>query len=189
MCWEFADCQRWAITQSSRIAGQSMRNLAGVAAGIALMAGGAPAWAQAASDQPITTLGPAEVRALAIETGGAPGKVTHMDNNEYRLEIGYPDGMFVQFEGWSCTGAGEAKRCAEFMMYVWFELDSEAEALAKEHEVSTAWLSDAAIGSDLKVWRMDYLTGMTRGRMRTMMETFLVTVGVARDIVFPTKEG
>lgn len=166
-----------------------MRKLAGVAAGIALMVGGAPVRAQSAADQPISTLSIAEVRALAVETGGAASKVEHLDNNEYRVEIAYPDGLYVQFEGWSCTGAGDAKRCPEFMMYVWFELGSEAEALAKEHEISTAWLSDAAIGSDLKVWRMDYLAGMTRGRMRTMIETFLNAVDVARAIVFPPKEG
>ena len=166
-----------------------MRKLAGVAAGIALMAGGAPVWAQTAADEPISTLSVAELRALAVETGGAPGKAEHLADNEYRVEIAYPDGLYVQFEGWTCTGAGDAKRCREFLMYVRFELGSEAEARAREHEVSTAWLSDAAIGSDLKVWRMDYIPGMTRGRMRTMIETFLEAVDVAREIVFPPKEG
>ncbi|HYC97439.1 hypothetical protein [Brevundimonas sp.] len=164
-----------------------MRRLAGIVAGMALMAGGAPALAQAGPDKPLTTLGIAEVRALATETGGVPGEVEHLDNNEYQIEIAYPDGLFVQFEGWSCTGEGEAKRCAEFMMHVNFELDSEAEALAMEHEVNIVWLSDMAIGNRLKVWRMDYLAGMTRGRMRGMFETFLSTVGTARDIAFPAK--
>jgi hypothetical protein len=167
-----------------------MRKLAGMAAGLAVMAAGGAAAAQAAAaDEPITTLGIAEVRALAVETGGAPGKVEHLENNEYRMEIAYPDGLFVQFEGWACEGDGDAKRCAEFMLYVRFALGSEAEARQREHEVSTAWLSDAAIGTDLKVWRMDYIAGMTRGRMRGMFETFLDTIGVARDIVFPPKDG
>jgi len=166
-----------------------MRKLAGAAAWIALMAGGAPVWAQTSASEPITTLSIAEVRALAVETGGAPGKAEHLADNEYRVEIAYPDGLYVQFEGWSCTGAGDAKRCGEFMMYVWFELGSEAVARAKEHEISTAWLSDAAIGTTVKVWRMDYLAGMTRGRMRTMIETFLNAVDAARAIVFPPKEG
>ncbi|HYC69367.1 hypothetical protein [Brevundimonas sp.] len=166
-----------------------MRRLAGMVAGMALMAGGGAAGAQVASDKPLTTLSVAEVRALGVETGGAPGEVEHLDNNEYRLQIVYPDGPPVYFEGWSCTGEGEAKRCAEFEMHVWFEFDSEAEAQAKEHEIGVVWLSDMAIGSDLKVWRMDYLAGMTRGRMRGVFETFLDTVDVARDVAFPAKEG
>ncbi|MDI6623721.1 MAG: hypothetical protein QME55_03245, partial [Brevundimonas sp.] len=145
------------------------------------------AWAQSPGDKPVTALGIPEVRAMAIETGGVPTEVEHLDDNEYRMEIAYPDGLYVQFEGWRCTGAGEDKRCAEFMMYVWFELDSEAEALAKEHEVNIAWLADIAIGSELKVWRMDYLEGMTRDRVRGMFDTFLHTVAVARDVVFPAK--
>lgn len=165
-----------------------MRKLAGLAAGMVLLAGGVPAWAQIAPDKAVTTLGLAEVRALAVETGGAPGEVEHLEDHEYRMEIVYPDGLYVQFEGWSCTGEGEAKRCGEFLMYVLFELDSEAEARAREHEITTAFLSDVAIGNMLKVWRMDYLEGMTRGRLRGVFETFLDTVGVARDIAFPPKE-
>lgn len=165
-----------------------MRKLLAMAAGLALMTGGAPAWAQTGADQPVTTLGIADIRALAVETGGAPGKVEHLDNNEYRIEIAYPDGLTVQVEGWTCSGAKEDKQCAELMMYVWFELDSEAEARAKEHEVNIVWLSDMAIGPNLKVWRMDYLAGMTHGRMRGMIETFLNTVDAARAIVFPPKD-
>jgi len=165
-----------------------MRRLAGLAAGVALLAAGGAAWARTPSDKPVTTLSVPEVRALAVETGGAPGEVEHLDDNEYRMEIVYPDGLYVHFEGWSCTGAGEAKRCAEFLMYVLFELDSEAEARAKEHEISTAWLSDVAIGNSLKVWRMDYLAGMTRGRLRGVFETFLDAVGVTRDLAFPPKD-
>lgn len=166
-----------------------MRNWAAAAAGLALLAGSVPAAAQTADDKLVTTLGIPEVRALVLETGGTPGEVEHKADNEYRMEIAYPDGLYVHFEGWSCTGDGEAKRCGEFLMYVWFELDSEAEARAMEHEVNVVWLSDEAVGSDLKVWRMDYLDGMTRGRVRGMFDTFLLTVGVARDIVFPPKDG
>ena len=166
-----------------------MRKLAGVVAGMALIAGGGAAGAQTASEKPLTTLSVAEVRALAVETGGAPGEVEHTKDDEYRIEVTYPDGLYVQFEGWSCTGGGEAKRCAELMMNVDFEFDSEAEALAREHEVNIVWLSDMATGNRLKVWRMDYLAGMTRGRVRGMFDTFLMTVGAARDIVFPPKDG
>ena len=74
-------------------------------------------------------------------------------------------------------------------MNVDFEFDSEAEALAMEHEVNIVWLSDMATGNRLKVWRMDYLAGMTRGRTRGMVETFLDAVGAARDIAFPAKDG
>lgn len=165
-----------------------MRKWAGWAAGVALLAGGGAAWAQTSDEKPVTTLGLAEVRALAVETGGTPGEVEHLEDNEYRMEILYPDDLWVHFEGWNCTGDGEAKRCAEFVLSVWFELDSEAEALAKEHEISIAWLSDVAVGNELKVWRMDYLSGMTRGRMRGMFETFLEAVGVAREMAFPAKE-
>lgn len=165
-----------------------MRGLAGMAAGAALLAGGGAAGAQTPDDKLVTALSIPEVRALAVETGGVPGEVEHLEDNEYRMEIAYPDGLYVQFEGWSCTGDGEAKRCAEYLMYVWFELGSEAEALAKEHEVNIAWLSDMAIGTELKVWRMDYLAGMTRGRLRGLFVTFLDTVGVAREVVFPAKE-
>lgn len=166
-----------------------MRRLAAAtAAGAALLAGGGAAGAQTPDDKLLTALGIPEVRALAIESGGAPGEVEHLENNEYRLEIAYPDGLYVQFEGWSCSGAGEAKRCAELIMYVWFDLESEAEALEKEHQVDIAWLSDVAVGSDLKVWRMDYLAGMTHGRVRGMFETFVSTVSHARDMVFPPKD-
>ena len=166
-----------------------MRKLAGVVAGLVLTAGGGAAWAQTASDKPLTTLSVAEVRALAVETGGAPGELEHTADDEYRLEATYPDGLYVQFEGWSCTGGGEAKRCTELVMNVEFEFDSEAEALAMEHEVNIVWLSDMATGNRLKVWRMDYLAGMTRGRMRGMVETFLDAVGAARNIAFPAKDG
>lgn len=165
-----------------------MRRLAGMAAGAALLAASGAAAAQVGADKTMTTVGLAEVRALAVETGGTPGEVEHLDDNEYRMEILYPDGLYVQFEGWSCTGEAEAKRCAEFLMYVLFELDSEAEARAKEHEISTVYLSDVAIGTMLKVWRMDYVEGMSRGRLRGVFETFLSTVGVARDIAFPAKD-
>jgi len=159
-----------------------------MAAGVALLAGGGGAWAQSPDDNKlVTTLGLDEVRAFAVETGGTPREVEHMENNEYRMEIAYPDGLFVQYEGWSCTGAGEAKRCGEFMMYVWFELGSEAEARAMESEVDIVWLSDQALGSDLKVWRMDVLDGMTRGRVRRQFESFVMTANAARDIVFPPK--
>lgn len=167
-----------------------MRKLAaGMAMGLALTAAGGVASAQAAPDKLVTSLGLADVRALAVETGGTPGEVEYLADNEYRMEIAYPDGMFVQFEGWSCTGEGEARRCPEFMMYVLFDLDSEAEALTKEHEVSTAWLSDLAVGNTLKVWRMDYLAGMTQTRLRGMFVTFLDAANAARDIVFPPKDG
>ncbi|MBI2261272.1 MAG: hypothetical protein HYU62_06365 [Caulobacterales bacterium] len=166
-----------------------MRKLAGGVAGMALMAGSGAAWAQVQSDKPVTTLSIPEVRALVVETGGAPGEVEHTKDDEYRIEATYPDGLYIQFEGWSCTGEGEAKRCAELMMNVDFEFDSEAEALAMEHEVNIVWLSDMATGNRLKVWRMDYLAGMTRGRMRGMVETFLDAVGAARDIAFPAKDG
>lgn len=166
-----------------------MLRRAAMAAGVALLAGGGGAWAQTPDDKLVTTLGLDEVRALAIETGGTPREVEHMENNEYRMEIAYPDGLFVQFEGWSCTGADEAKRCGEFMMYIWFEFDSEAEARAMEHEVDIVWLSDQAMGSDLKVWRMDVLAGMTRDRVRRQFESFVVTANAARDIVFPPKDG
>ena len=160
---------------------------AAMTAGLALMAAAGPAWAQSSDDKLVATLGLPEVRALAVETGGVPGEVEHLADNEYRMEIAYPDGLYLQFEGWNCIGDGEAKRCAEFLMYVWFELGSEAEALAKEHEVNIAWLSDSAFGTELKVWRMDYLAGMTRGRLRGLFDTFVHTANLARDVVFPVK--
>jgi hypothetical protein len=166
-----------------------MRKLAGAIAATVLTALAVPAAAQVASDKPITTLSVAEARALAVETGGVPGEVEHLEDNEYTFEIAYPDGLFVQVEGWSCTGADDAKRCAELMMYVLFEFGGEAEALAMEHELNIVWLSDMAIGAKLKVWRMDYLAGMTRGRMRGQFETFLNTVNAARDIAFPAEDG
>lgn len=127
----------------------------------------------------------AQARSFAEAAGGTVRAVEDLEDGDYEMTIDYPDGIPVYVRGYSCSGAGEAKRCSEFESSVYFGFDNEAEALAAEHAMDIVWLSDKQIEDQLKVWRYEFVAGSTAAHLRATFRTFLETVWAAQDIVDP----
>lgn len=133
----------------------------------------------------MTHMSVAQARAYATAAGGTVRAVEDLDDGSYEMTIDYPDGIPVYVVGVDCTGAGEAKLCTEFQTSAWFVFDDAAEALTMEHTLDILWLSDKQIENAVKVWRYEFVSGMTEAHLKQTFSTFLETVWAAMDIVYP----
>lgn len=143
-----------------------------------------------AGDQTVvTSITLAETIAL-VEAAGAVVTEQGFGEEGFSLNIQYASGLYGFVDGRECTGQGRAMACAELETGGVFTLDSEAEALRFERELSFIWVADHVEGAELTVWRRDCLHGgVTRaqvGHWITVMEEQLTAVSLA---IWPEDDG
>lgn len=171
--------------------GDGMRNvwMTAVVAAAFLSGAGLSAVAAApletAAPEGLTTVTLAQTRAFVTASGGVVEKVDDTDDGGFQMKAVYPDKIPVFIDGSVCRGVGEEKRCRELQLSAYFAFDTEAEADRMEHELDITWLSDVRIGSEVQIWRYEFIYGTTRTHLEAVFRTFIDCLWAAHDIVYP----
>jgi hypothetical protein len=113
----------------------------------------------------------ADVRAIVADAGGVVRSIDATGERGFKVEVDMPDNIPLEFEGLTCKGDGEARRCTEYMISMTFGVDSAARAQELELPLQYRFIAARAVGDQLIFSRMDFTYGgVTRGHVAAAMQ-------------------
>jgi len=157
---------------------------------VALIAAAAPAVAVA--DEPadktvINAIGAKDARDVLTGAGAEVGKADYTSDG-FTMTAALDADRHVMFEGMDCKGAGEAMVCPEFKITAVWQLDTPAHADALVKKLAFYYTSVAALGDELDLWRMDFISGgVTRKHFSNTVLEFIDMRRQAEAVIWPPK--
>ena len=157
---------------------------------VAVIASGAIAADKAVADEPgdatvITVVSVKDARDVLTRAGAEVGKADYSADG-FTMIAALDADRHVTFEGMDCKGADEAMACPEFKITAIWQLDTSAHAEASVKKLGYNYISVAAFGNEVDLWRMDFISGgVTRRHFRNTVLEFLDLRQQAEGVIWP----